>query len=283
MDDRRQPLRDWWTIVAGMPIFTRIGPSPASPAAPSVVLVHGYGVSSRYLVPTGEHLAPGCAVYAPDLPGSGRSADPSRALTLAELADFLARWMDALDLERAAFLGNSMGCQIIVEFALRHPARIDRAVLVCPTIDPRGRTTRQQAWRLVQDLFRERPAATLITIQDYRRFGMRRGWRTYRAMMRDPIEQKLSRVHVPTLVVRGGRDPIVPQRWAEEVARLLPRGRLVVIPGAAHVVNYDAPAALARVVLPFLSERNAAATNGADRPHDGTRTDCVTILPRSSI
>ncbi|MDQ3880940.1 MAG: alpha/beta hydrolase, partial [Chloroflexota bacterium] len=80
--------------------------------------------------------------------------------------------------------------------------------------------------------------------------------------------RKLPCVRVPTLVVRGGRDPIVPQAWAEEVARLLPRGRLVVIPGAAHAVNHDAPAALARVVLPFLTERHRNIPEQAPHPLD---------------
>lgn len=53
-------------------------------------------------------------------------------------------------------------------------------------------------------------------------------------------------------MVRGSRDPIVPQRWAEEVARLLPRGRLEVIPGGPHVVNYTVPAEFVRVIRPFL-------------------------------
>ena len=269
MTEERRPLRDWWTTVGGVPICTRIGLPPPTPTAPALVLVHGYGVSSRYMVPTAERLASTCAVYAPDLPGSGRSGNPRRALTLPELADALAAWMDALEVDRAAFLGNSMGCQTIVELALRHPRRIDRAVLVAPVIDPRARTALQQGWRLFQDMFRERPSETLITLRDYRRFGVRRGWRTYRAMMREPMEAKLPLVTIPTLVVRGERDPIVPQRWAEEVARLLPRGQLVVIPGAAHAVNYDAPAALTRVVLPFLLEGPHSTTNRVSRPlHD---------------
>lgn len=53
------------------------------------------------------------------------------------------------------------------------------------------------------------------------------------------------------LVVRGGRDFIVPQRWAEEAAALLPRGELVVIPGAPHVVNYTAPEPFSRIVAEF--------------------------------
>ncbi len=61
-------------------------------------------------------------------------------------------------------------------------------------------------------------------------------------------------MRVPTLVVLGSRDAIVPQRWAEEAIRSLPMGRLVVIPGSAHAVNYSSPLELTRVILPFLSE-----------------------------
>ena len=71
--------------------------------------------------------------------------------------------------------------------------------------------------------------------------------------MEDRVEEKLPHVQVPALVVRGSRDTIVPQRWAEEATRLLPMGRLAEIPGAPHTVVYDAPLDLARVVRPFLS------------------------------
>jgi 2-hydroxy-6-oxonona-2,4-dienedioate hydrolase len=60
---------------------------------------------------------------------------------------------------------------------------------------------------------------------------------------------------MPTLVVRGSRDPIVPQRWAEEVSRLLPDGRLVVVPEVTHTVNFDAPSEFVRVIREFLNER----------------------------
>lgn len=89
-------------------------------------------------------------------------------------------------------------------------------------------------------------------IRDYRDAGLRRALDAFRRMIEDPIEEKLPRIQAPTLVVRGSRDPIVPQRWAEEVTHLLPRGRLVVIPGAAHTINYSAPRELARATLSFL-------------------------------
>jgi pimeloyl-ACP methyl ester carboxylesterase len=90
--------------------------------------------------------------------------------------------------------------------------------------------------------------------QDYRDAGVRRVLATFRLALADPIEDKLPRLQAPTLVVRGARDPIVPQRWAEEAARRLPRGRLVVVPGAAHTMCFTSPDELARVVRPFLDE-----------------------------
>jgi pimeloyl-ACP methyl ester carboxylesterase len=61
-----------------------------------VVLVHGIGVSSRYMTPIAIELAATCKVYAPDLPGFGLSAKPSRILDVPALADALAAWMRAL-------------------------------------------------------------------------------------------------------------------------------------------------------------------------------------------
>jgi pimeloyl-ACP methyl ester carboxylesterase len=72
-------------------------------------------------------------------------------------------------------------------------------------------------------------------------------------MISDPVERKLHHVRVPTVVVRGERDPIVPLGWAREVAHTLPDARLVEIPGAGHTVNWSAPKELAEVVRPLLS------------------------------
>lgn len=69
------------------------------PAGTAVVVVHGLGLSSRYLEPTLRLLASDFRVLAPDLPGFGRSTRPAQPLTLAELAGAVVAWMDAVDLE----------------------------------------------------------------------------------------------------------------------------------------------------------------------------------------
>jgi 2-hydroxy-6-oxonona-2,4-dienedioate hydrolase len=219
-----------------------------------VVLVHGLVVSSRYMIPTAQRLAAHYRVYAPDLPGFGRSEKPPHALDVSGLSDALAAWMETVGLSRAALVGNSMGCQIIADLAARHPERVERAVLQGPTMDPRARTVLRQVGRFLLDAPREAPSLLPIELLDYLSAGTRRAWRTFAYALEDPIEEKLSKVRVPTLVVRGSRDPIVPQRWAEEAARLLPMGRLVVIPDAAHTLNYDHSIDLARTVRGFLDE-----------------------------
>ena len=91
------------------------------PDAPAIVLVHGIGFSSRYLMPTIAQLAPHYRIYAPDLPGFGDSTKPWPVLNLQELVEVLVAWMDAVGLEQPVLLGNSVGCQIIVDVALRYP------------------------------------------------------------------------------------------------------------------------------------------------------------------
>jgi pimeloyl-ACP methyl ester carboxylesterase len=70
--------------------------------------------------------------------------------------------------------------------------------------------------------------------------------------LEDRLEPKLGQITVPTLIVRGSCDVLVPQRWAERMVRLLPQGRLLVMPGLAHTIIYTAPAAFVQAIRPFL-------------------------------
>jgi pimeloyl-ACP methyl ester carboxylesterase len=256
------PLVSQWTEVDGLPMHA-LETRRWTPGAPAVVLVHGLVVSCWYMAPTARRLAPRFRVLAPDLPGFGRSPGPRAVLTIPELADALGRWLTARGIGRAAFVGNSVGCQIAADFAARYPERADRLVLLGPTMDARARTIPQQFGRLVLDIMREPPTNPINYLRDLWVAGPRRGFGTLLHSLDDRIEEKLPRIHAPTLVVRGGIDPIAPQRWVEELTDLLPMGRLVVVPGGTHTINCSAPAAFARLLRPFLGaplERLAEAT-----------------------
>ncbi|MBX6311765.1 MAG: alpha/beta hydrolase [Isosphaeraceae bacterium] len=278
MGGRIGRLRSTWTIVNGQPIHARVSAEPVPAEAPAVVLVHGMSVSSRYLVPTAERLAPFYRVFAPDLPGFGLSVKPRRTLDVPELADALAAWMNAAGLGRAALLGNSFGCQIIANFAARYPERVERAVLQGPTVPADERTVPRQLLRWLQNSPLEPPSLSLVVARDYLDCGPRRLVETFRYALRDRIEAKLPCIHAPVLVVRGSRDVMCPQDWAEMVIRLVPDGRLRVIPGGSHTLVYAAPLELVRVVRPFLDE--ARGPRGEPQPLGGGRAHESAIHPQ---
>lgn len=88
-----------------------------------VVFVHSLVIASRYMLPAARLLASLAPVFVADLPGYGKSAKPRHLLRVSELADVLAEFLDARGFESAHWVGNSFGCQIIVDFAARHPHR----------------------------------------------------------------------------------------------------------------------------------------------------------------
>ncbi len=222
------------------------------PQRPPIVLVHGLSMSSRYMMPTARLLADEFAVYVPDLPGFGRSAKPPQAFNTVELSDHLYAWMQECGLATATFVGNSFGCQVIVDLALRYPAAVKRAILTGPTGDPTRCTVGKQVMLAAADaIFSEPPSLIWVGLQDYLAAGPWRTLRTLRHLLDDVIEEKLPDITAPMLIVRGSKDHIVSHAWADQAARILPQGRLETLVGASHAVNYSAADALVRVIREF--------------------------------
>ena len=246
-------FRSSWRTVLGVDTHDRASTAPRP--GPPLVLVHGLAVSHRYMMPVAAELAAFSPVHVLDLPGFGLSADPGRVFDVAGHAAHLAAWIDAAELAPVVVLGNSFGCQVAVELAVRFPDRVGGLVLVGPTVDPSARTASRQVLRWLRDTAREDPLQLPILARDVRDAGPPRVAATLGHALRDPIEAKLPQVGVPLLVTRGSREPIVPRAWAEAAARLLPAGELAEVPGP-HNANYGAATALAGRVLAFLHERS---------------------------
>jgi pimeloyl-ACP methyl ester carboxylesterase len=98
--------------------------------AEPVVLVHGYAVSGRYMLPLAHALARDYAVFTLELPGFGRSQKPPVPLRISGLADALADCLDTLGLERPPLVANSMGCQVVTELAVSVPERVGPLTLI---------------------------------------------------------------------------------------------------------------------------------------------------------
>ena len=221
----------------------------------NVVFVHGLMVSSRYFEPTARRLWDEFPVWAPDMPGFGRSEDPPGVLDVPGLASALRRWIDVRRLDDVVLVANSFGCQYAVDLIVRDPSRIRGLVLLGPTTDPAQRSAFLQAFRYSLNVPFERLSMGFVLARDLVDAGPLRVASTYRHMLRDAIEQKLPDVIVPTTVVRGERDTIVPQDWTERVAALVPGADLRVIPRAAHTINFNSPEETSGIVREFIRRK----------------------------
>jgi pimeloyl-ACP methyl ester carboxylesterase len=243
MMEPRQERR--WDEVDGSRLHARVWRVTGSRDAPTVVLVHGL-VSSRYFVPVAERLADWCHVLAPDLPGFGQSPRQPGPPTVASLAKALAGWMTAAAVGPAVVLGHSNGAQVAAELAARSPAHVTQLVLASPTGDPHaGLGSYARRW------FRNLPREPLSLNKVIAREMVDAGVRPIRAFLhalRHPFIDVLPVIQVPTLVLRGGREPIATAAWAERVAALVPGGRLDTVPGAPHTYGFAAPGPLSDVL-----------------------------------
>jgi 2-hydroxy-6-oxonona-2,4-dienedioate hydrolase len=244
----RRRFREDWSVVNGLKMFARVSANDPERKAPAVVLVHGLGVSSRYMMPLAYELAATFRVYCPDLPGYGKNAWPAEVRGPRALAKALAEWMRGVRLRHAVIVANSMGCQITVELAdLWHEATI-AAVLTGPTMDQTVGSPFTHIWRLLRDQFHEPISLVPLQAFDYVTNGPLRTVETFRKALGHDM---LSRVHVlsvPTVLMRGEHDPIASQEFVGLLADRMSRATVETVPGAGHALNYNSPKRVAETV-----------------------------------
>jgi pimeloyl-ACP methyl ester carboxylesterase len=267
---RRNGVYGGWTHAGNSRVFVRVptelkrqstassngtggnGSAPELEATP-IVLVHGFS-SSRSLKPLIRALGTRRPVFAPDLPGFGMSDRPIHPLDVPGLADALRRWLFDNRLAPAIVIGVSFGCQVAVDLAARHPAAVDRLVLVGPAFDPEARTPARLAMRWARNAPRSSPRLAPTVVHDFIDAGPWRSMRTLRRALDDPAEEKLGEIEAPTLVVRPERDHLSPAAWTARVAERIPDAELVVLPKASHSIGPRAAARLTALLVPFLVE-----------------------------
>jgi pimeloyl-ACP methyl ester carboxylesterase len=246
-------------IVDDLPMFHRRC-DDAGHAGPVIVHIHGFGISGTYLEPTAALLAQDYRTFVPDLPGMGRSIRPAQALDLPALASALIRYLDAVGVEQAVLVGNSLGCPIIVEVAAEHPERIERAVFVSPAGGPNNRPMHRALRQMALDGLREPPTLVPIAVRDYLRFGLLQGLSLFGAMTRYPTLERLQLLAAPTLVIAGARDPLVRIDRIRILAEM-PHIRAVKVPGA-HALNFSAPQMIAALIDAHIKDAPLSAPDG---------------------
>jgi membrane protein len=226
-------------------------------ASATFVLLHGLGLSHLSLGRLAEHLTPYGNVFAPDLPGFGTARKPRARLSVEDYATAIEDALDQRGLSssgRLVILGHSLGAQIALEMALRRPDRVTAVILVGTVVDPAAPTLPGQAGRLLRDYFGEPPRTLLMVARAYLHGGFRQFLAGTRSMLEYSTADRIDQLTIPTLILRGGNDPISPAGWngwlGSQVAQSCHRSIL----GHRHNVVHSAPDRVATVIMRFLDK-----------------------------
>lgn len=222
-------------------------------SASTFVLVHGIGMSHRYLMRLHRALRTHGTVVSVDLPGFGGVPKPPHDVDVTRMADGLGTVIDELGVGPAVLVGHSMGTQWVVELAVRRPDLARAVVTIGPVTDVRARTVWQQAAALALDTLGEPPGANALVFGDYLRCGLPWYHRQLRHMLAYPIEDRVGFLGVPLLIVRGSRDPIAPRTWCRRLRTAANDAALVEIPGRVHNAQHTAPRAVASAIVHSLA------------------------------
>ena len=260
-----------------------------------IVLIHGLGGSADWWRRNVEELSEDHTVSAVDLVGFGRNRfflrRSSLPLTFVEIAALLARWIRTSFDEPVHLVGNSMGGHIALHLTAEQPDLVRSLTLVNATgipfeLSPRAhldnfvvpRGALSFATVIARDAFRSGPTALAVA---------------FARLLRDDARPLLREITVPTLLLWGERDPLVPLSYGRQMEEAIPNAKLIVIPHAGHIPMWENPDAFNRALLTFIheverSERPAGVrpifgwglsgwTSGMAHRQAGTRRDIVLV------
>ena len=275
--------QDRTIIAGGMPVSVLEAGS-----GDPVVLLHGLGATKASFLPTVMALSKDHRVIAPDLLGHGDTAKPLARYDAPMFSRFVLSLMDALKIERADLIGNSMGGRISLEVAMSHPERVRSVTLLCPAVaflKRRGfvpfvralrpelgivphRLPHRVVVRSIRGMFSNPdrlPMSWYAAGADefLRVFRTPRGRAALYASMRniyldEPGGQagfwvRLERLERPSLFLWGDRDRLVPAAFDRHVRRVLPGATSKVLTDCGHVPQFEHPERTHSMIRDFLA------------------------------
>jgi pimeloyl-ACP methyl ester carboxylesterase len=255
---------------------------------PPIVFIHGLSSYMGFWEHQLPHFAKHRRVLALDLPGYGASGRPDAPYTPPWYAEVVHQWLAALSIDSAVIVGHSMGGQVAITLAVTHPDQVDHLVLAAPAglerFSPGTAAWMKDYWhegRALEATEMELRATFTTVVFNRPDAGVERLLeervrmsntpafrgtsvavsRSIAGMLDHPVTQELSDITMPSLLIFGTDDRMIPnpvftggatRTIAEQGAAAIPGARLVLIPGAGHTVHHDAPDAFNRHLAEFL-------------------------------
>lgn len=241
----------------------------------NLVLIHGLGASAERWEPILPYFRKYYNVIVPDLIGFGYSDKPNIDYTTDFFAKFVASFVQTLGLDRTSIMGSSLGGQIAIEYTAANQQSVDRLILVSPAGAMKQSTPALDAY-VMAALYPDQSSAknAFVTMTGNNKYvdqsiidGFVQRMRlpnakfafmsTLLALKNAPeITTRLEKILVPTLVVWGELDPVIPIKYAEKFIKEIRDCRFYQMENCGHTPYAEDPENFAKLVLDFLKPTN---------------------------
>lgn len=241
-----------------------------------ILFIHGYPLSRALWQPQVQALSAYARAIAPDLPGFGQSAPVARKATIDAYADDCAYLLKILGIRQKVIVcGLSMGGYVAFAFYRRYPEMVGGLILASTRAgadSAEGKANRDKAIALAQKEGAQAIARAMLpkmlAPQSYSaKPGLAAAVRAMMvtaslegitgalAAMRDRPDSTdmLATIHVPTLILHGEQDQIMPPSEAEAMRAAIPSSALTILPNAGHMPNMEQPDAFNRNIIEFIN------------------------------
>ncbi len=233
-----------------------------------LVLIHGFPFDHTIWEDVASRLESQARLIMPDLRGFGKSPVPDGVYSMRLMAEDIAALLDRLGIHKAILAGHSMGGYISLAFAQAYPERLSGLALVTSQAAADAPERRQARYRLADEV--KRKGLKAVVIANLERYSpnpeVRERCKTLmlnapkkgviaalKGMAeRSDMQEFLSHLQVPGVIVAGGADAIVSPDKAREMAQIMPRGWMVEVPGGGHMPMFEAPEIVAQALSDLL-------------------------------
>lgn len=256
-----------------------------------VIFLHGGGIDSAWLS-WGEVMGPVSGqfmVYAPDLPGYGKSDKPDITYSLDFYVDFLNEFIARLGLKKVHLAGLSLGGGMAIRYSLLYPGKVDRLVLAAPygifsklayhkiccvytktylnELSYRMLKNRKfTRWCLLSSIIYNPQKLTDALFEDIYKAGLDpsagKAFMSFQRSeitlsgIRSDLTKVLPRIQARTLIIQGLKDPVVPPEYARKANQRIPRSKLCLFEKCRHWPQREQPEKFTRAVMEFLLDPN---------------------------
>ncbi|OGN98130.1 MAG: hypothetical protein A2Y89_07110 [Chloroflexi bacterium RBG_13_51_18] len=233
-----------------------------------LVVIHGGGGDARTWWRNIRELSGKYTVYAPDLPGYGGSQPLGGKYYVPELSEFVEKFTRSLGLEKFSIMGHSLGGGVALDYALKFPLKIKKLILVSSLCLGReiafwvrffslpafiSSLGALMVWffKSIKWLIKYlNPAEYIMPLSPA---SMSIGGSISNFQQQTLVlEKQLPEIKMPTLLVWGSRDPVVPVKQAYRAARVIPDCRVEVFKNRGHNVHRDELKKFSRIITDFL-------------------------------